>query len=236
MKKLFAFLPLIFFVSVMFAQGYTGMLRTEYKDENGRQNNAEIFIKGDKCYIRKVSGGAKYAAYVLDITNHSLTCLNTQGNKTAVVFDIDKVLPLYEKNGYLPGYKVHNTQTYRNTGATEKIGDQTVNIKKAIADSLSYEIKTADLKVNMQRLIPVLRLGGFWCQAEDGNNAILQGKITNRKSGKTSSLSMTPVKMGPDAKLFDVPKDYQVVDINKFMADQAHNAKMGDFVRGFVGI
>ncbi len=236
MKKLIALLPLLIVSAVMFAQSFTGALRTEYKDENGRQNNAEIFIKGDKCYIRKISGGAKYAAYILDITNHSLTCLNDQGNKTAVVFDIDKVLPIYEKNAYLPGYKVHNTQAYRNTGATEKIGDQTASIKKAITDSFSYEIKTADLKINVQRLIPVLRLAGFWGPAEDGSNAILQGKVMNRKTSKTSTLAMTPVKMEPDTKLFDVSKDYQVVDINKFMADQAHNAKMGDFVRGFVGI
>lgn len=236
MKKFFALLPLLAITSFLYAQGFTGALRTEYKDDNGRQNNTEIFIKGDKCYIRKISGGAKYSAYILDITNHTLTCLNEKDNKTAVVFDVDKVLPLYEKNAYLPGYKVHNTQAYRNTGATEKVGELTSTIKKAITDSFSYEIKSADIKVNVQRLIPVLRLAGFWGLAEDGNNAILQGKVMNRKSSKTSTVSMTPVKMEPDTKLFDVPKDYQVVDINKFMADQAHNAKMGDFVRGFVGI
>ncbi|MBS1625067.1 MAG: hypothetical protein JST83_13660 [Bacteroidetes bacterium] len=236
MKKILAFTPLLLTLSIAFAQGYTGALRTEYKDENGRQNNTEVFIKDNKYYIRKISGGAKYSGYILDVTNHSLTCLNDQGNKTAVIFDIDKVLPLYEKNNYLPGYKVHNTQAYRNTGATEKIGEQTAAVKKAIADSFSYEIMTADLHINMQRLIPVLRLAGFWGSAEDGNNAILKGKVTNRKTSRTSTMAMTPVKIEPDTRLFDVPKEYQVVDINKFMADQAHNAKMADFVRGFVGI
>ncbi len=236
MKKLFALLPLMFALSVAFAQDFSGALRTEYKDENGRQNNADVLIKGNKYYIRKVSGGAKYSAYILDITNHSLTCLNDQGNKTAVIFDIDKVLPLYEKNNYLPGFKVHDSQAYHTTGVTEKIGEQTAAVKKAISDSLSYEIKTSDLKINMQRLIPVLRLAGFWNSAEDGNNAILKGKVTNRKTSKISTLAMNPIKMEPDTKVFDVPKDYQVVDINKFMADQAHNAKMADFVRGFVGI
>lgn len=236
MKKLLAVLSLIVLTCSIYAQSFTGALRTEYRDEAGRQHVADVLVKDNKYYIRKVSGGAKYNAYILDVTNHSLSCLNEQGNKTVVVFDIDKVLPLYEKNDYLPGYKVHHTQAYRNTGATEKIGDQTATVKKATTDSLSYEIKTADLKINMQHLLPVLRLAGFWGTAEDGNNVILQGKVTNRKTSKTSTLSMTPVKMQPEAKLFEVPKDYQVVDINKFMADQAHNAKMADFVRGFVGI
>lgn len=236
MKKFLALLPLIAITMILQAQDYTGALRTEYKDENGRQNNAEIFVKGGKCYIRKVTGGARYAAYILDLTNHSLSCLNDQGNKTAVVFDIDKVLPLYEKNGYVPGYKVHNTQAYHNTGATEKIGDQTTTVKKATSDSFFYEIKTADIKINMQRLIPVLRLAGFWGQAEDGNNVILQSKVTNRKTAKISSTTMVAIKMDPESKLFEVSKEYQIVDINKFMADQSHNAKMADFVRGFVGI
>ncbi|MCW3127627.1 MAG: hypothetical protein JWO03_3285 [Bacteroidetes bacterium] len=236
MKKYFAFLFAAAMCVFANAQGYEGALRIEYKDSTGKANNADIFIKGDKYYIKRAGGGSeKYTAYILDLKTGNLTCINDLNPKSAVIFNRDKVLGIYEKSKFKPGYKMHETQPYKASPATKKIGDINATPKKAASESTLYEISTADIKVNFHALIPVLRIAGFWNDIEDGSNAILEGKTTNRKTNKVSTITVTPTKMKPEDKLFEVPKGYQQVDLNRFIAEQAQSPKLADLVRGLAG-
>jgi hypothetical protein len=237
MKNLFAAILASAIFSFAHAQSFEGALRIEYKDEAGKVNNADVIVKGDKYCIKRAAGGSdKYSSYILDAKAHSLTCINDRNPKSAVIFNTDKVLAIYEKNGFKPGYKIHESQPYKPTGTTKKIGDNTAAQKRANADTIAYDVWSADIKVDFKSLIPVLRLAGFWNKLEDGQNAILEGKITNRKTAKSSSVSITPNKIKADDKLFTLSRDYQVVDINKFLAEQAQSSKLAELVRGLVGL
>ena len=236
MKKYFAIFIAALVCSLAHGESYEGVLKIEYKDESGKSNSAEIFIKGDKYFIKKVAGGCeKYSAYLLDAKTHNLSCMSDHTPKTAVVFNTDKVLALYEKNRFKPGYKMHESQAYKPISSTKQISEITVSQKKAALDTMAFEAWTAEIKVDFHTLIPVLRIAEFWNKLEDGSNAILEGKTTNIRTTKTSTVSITLTKMQISDKLFEVPKEFQVVDLNKFIIEQASSPKLGDLVRAFAG-
>lgn len=237
MKNFFAAIVAFVIFSFAHAQTFEGAMRIEYKDESGKVNSANVIVKGDKYCIKRVAGGSeRYNSYILDATAHSLTCINDRNPKSAVVFNTDKVLAIYEKNKFKPGYKVHDSQAYKPTGTNKKIGEITAAQKRANADTMAYEVWSADIKVDFKSLIPVLRLAGFWSALEDGQNAILEGKVMNRKTAKSSTITVTPSKLKADDKLFTLTRDYQVVDLNKFIAEQAQSPKLAELVRGLVGL
>ena len=236
MKRFIAILSATMIYMAAYAQSFEGVLKVDYKDESGKINSAEVFIKGDKYYIRRTSGGSeKYGAYLLDVKTHSLTCLNERKPKTALTFDTDKVLAIYEKSKLKPGYKVHESQSYRPISSTKQIGEITATQKKAALDTMAFEIWTTDIKVDFHTLIPVLRISGFWNKTEDGTNAILEGKTTNIRTSKTTTVDIAITKMKVGDKLFELSKDYQVVDLNRFISEQSSSPKIGDLVKGFAG-
>ena len=236
MMKFFNLLSAMILYSLANAQAFEGVLKIDYKDESGKPNSAEVFVKGDKYYIRKTNGGCeKYGAYLLDTKTHSLTCLNERKPKTALEFNTDKVLTIYEKSKLKLGYKMHESQTYQAISSTKQIGEITASQKKAALDTMAFEIWTADIKVDFHMLIPVLRIAGFWNKTEDGSNAILEAKTTNIRTTKTTTINVTATKMKVGEKLFEVPKDFQVVDLNRFISEQASSPKIGDLVNGFAG-
>jgi hypothetical protein len=237
MRKFFSVLVALMICSFSSsAESFEGVLRVEYKDEAGKTNTAEVFVKGDKYYIKKIVGGCeKYSAYILDLKANSLSCLNDRNPKTATSFNPDKVLGLYEKGNLKPGYKTHESQPYVQASATKSIGEIAVSQRRVSLDTMTYEIWTGALKIDYHSLIPVLRIAGFWNKEEDGTNAILEGKTTNKITNKTTTVSVTPSKMTVSEKLFEVPKDYQVVDLNKFISDQSSSPKIGQLVKAFAG-
>jgi len=132
MKKYLSLLFISLVCLITHAASFEGVLKIDYKDEAGKVNSAEVFIKGDKYFIKKVTSGCeKYSAYILDVKTHGLTCIDDHKPKTAVTFNADKVLAIYEKNKFKSGYKIHQSQPYKATSATKPIGEYTANQKKS---------------------------------------------------------------------------------------------------------
>jgi hypothetical protein len=57
--------------------------------------------------------------------------------------------------------KMHESQIYKAISATKQIGEITAVQKKSALDTMAFEIWTADIKVDFQTLIPVLRISGI---------------------------------------------------------------------------
>lgn len=219
-----------------YAQSFEGILQIDYRSETGSRNAVDVYVKGDKFYIKKVFGGCdRYEAYIYDTKTHMLSCLSQQSPKTALTLDIDKVLDIYETKKLKPQYRIHTYQSYTSSGATKKLENQPVVQKKATDTAGSYEIWTCDLKINYNLLLPLLRVIGFWGDTEDGNNVILECKMINKKTSKTSTCNVAPVKTKVDDHLFKIPADYQEVDLDKFLVNEKKSPRFGDLVKAFTG-
>jgi len=89
--------------------------------------------------------------------------------------------------------------------------------------------------VNFGELIPVLRMVGFWGDAEDSSNVILESKTVNLKTKKSTSVAVLPIKKKVDNSLFVIPQDYQQVDLDKFLVNEYKSPRYGDLVKAFTG-
>jgi hypothetical protein len=234
MTKLLYTLLFALIFSSGWAQSFEGVLQIDYHSESGTKNAVDIYVKGDKFLIKKVFGGCdRYDAYIYDTKSHMLICMSPVSPKTALHMDIDKVLDIYETKQLKPGYKIHMSQPYTSTSQSKKISDNKVTQKKATDENTSYEIWTSDLKINYSALIPLLRVTGFWGATEDGNNAILESKTTNKKTSKSSTVSVVVIKNKVDDNVFKISPDYQQVDLDKFLVNEYKSPRFGDLVKAF---
>ena len=218
------------------AQSFEGILQIDFRNESGTKNAVDVYVKGDKFYIKKVFGGCdRYDSYILDTKNSMLSCLSPQSPKTALSLDIEKVLNIYEKKELKPAFKMHISHPFTSSNASKKISDINVVQKKASDQDVSYEIWCADMKINFSALIPVLRVTGFWGDEEDGNNVILESKTTNKKTSKVSTVNVTVARVKVEDKLFKIPQAYQQVDLDKFLVNEYRSPRFGDLVKAFTG-
>ena len=234
-KSLFIFLLIIVYTSGQ-AQSFEGILEIDYRNESGARNAIDVYVKGNKFYMRKVFGGCdRYNAYILDTRTRILSCLSPQSPRTALSLDIDKILGIYEKKQLKPGYQIHTDHTYTVTSSSKKIAEISAIQKKAADQNATYEIWTADLKVNFSDLIPVLRVLGFWGDAEDDDNVILESKTVNKKTLKNSTINVTPVKSKVDDSVFVIDDAYQFVNLDKFLVNEYKSPRFGELVKAFTG-
>lgn len=232
-KMLYTLLLALIFIPG-YAQSFEGILQIDYRSESGTKNAVDVYVKGDKFYLKKLFGGCdRYDSYVYDTKTRMLICMSPQSPKTALHMDLDKVLDIYETKQLKPGYKIHMSQSYTATSQSKKISDNKVTQKKASDEAAGYEIWTADLHINYASLLPLLRVIGFWNGAEDGNNVILENKITNKKTSKTSSVNIVVVKSKIDDSMFKISSDYQQVDLDKFLVNEYKSPRFGDLVKAF---
>jgi len=218
------------------AQTFEGILQIDYRNASGSRNAADVYVKGDRFYIKKVYGGCeRYDSYIYDIGTHTLTCLSPQSPKTALSLDIDHVLDIYEAKHLKPSFKTHISHPYEPTSSAKKIAGINCSQKKSVDQDTTYEIWTTDLKLNYRNLIPVLRVTGFWGDAEDGNNTILEGKMTIRNSSKTSTVNVNLVPTKVEDDLFIIPQNYQQVDLDKFLINEYKSPRFGELVKAFTG-
>ena len=217
-------------------QNFEGILQINYKSLSGGRNAADVYVKGDKFYIKKVFGGCdRYDSYIYDAGTHVLTCLSPQSPKTALSMDIDKVLNIYDTMHLKSAFKTHVTTSYETTSSIKKIEGIDCVQKRTINQDTTYEIWTSDLKMNYRSLIPVLRLTGFWGYAEDKNNTILEGKVTIKNSSKNSTLNVNLVPTKVEDDLFVIPQNYQQVDLDKFLVNGYKSPRFGELVKAFTG-
>ena len=236
MRNLFLIFLLAFISTQIQAQSFEGLLQIDYHNEAGGRNAVDVYVKGDKFYIKKVYGGCdRYDAYIYDTKTHMLSCLSPVSPKTALSLDIDKVLDIYEKKQLKPSYKIHMSHAYTASASSKKISNFNAVQKKASDADATYEIWTTDLRINYSALIPLLRVIGFWGDAEDGNNTILESKTVNRKTSKISTVTVTPAKTKVEDNMFKIPQDYQQVDLDKFLVNEYKSPRFGDLVKAFTG-
>ena len=239
MKKLLFILVSVLMLygsSGLKAQGFEGTMKVEYTDEAGAVNKADIIVRGDSFFINKEIGGAeKYESYILDVQHHSLSCLSFQNPKTAIVLDIDKVLSIYEKNKLKDNFKIHYTAPYKATDVVRPIEGMNAVEKTATDTKWNYAIWTVNAKINYAVLLPVLRIAGFWNELENDNNVIVEGNVQNKQTSKFSKIKVTLTKGKMPIGSFVIPKDFQTVDLNKFIAEQSANPKLPSLVKAFVG-
>jgi hypothetical protein len=236
MRSLLSFLLLISLSCFSHAQSFEGLLQIDYRSESGSRNAVDVYVKGDKFFIRKVFGGCdRYDAYIYDTGTHTVSCFSPQPPKTALSVDIDKVLDIYETKQLKPNYKKHIAHSYTPSAASKKIENINAIQKKASDQNATYEIWTTDLKINYRALIPLLRVTGYWGDAEDGNNAILESKTINKKTAKVSTITVVPSKTKVDESMFKIPQIYQQVDLDKFLVNESKSPRFDDLVRAFTG-
>ena len=236
MNKLLYTLFLILICSCTYGQSFEGILQIDYRNEAGTRNAVDVYVKGDKFYIRKVIGGCgRYDAYIYDTHTRMLCCMSPVSPKTALSLDIDKVLSIYEAKQLRPGYKTHISHPYTPSAKSKKIAEIKVIQKKASAQDTTYEIWTAQLDINYVDLIPVLRVIGFWGDAEDGNNTILESRTVNKKTSKSSTINVTPVTTKVEKGLFTIPQEYQQVDLDKFLINEYRSPRFAELVKAFTG-
>lgn len=234
-KPLYVFF-LMLICAFTYAQSFEGILQIDYRSESGAKNAVDVYVKGDKFYIKKVFGGCgRYESYIYDTHTRILSCLSTQAPKTALSLDIDKVLGIYEAKQLRPGFKIHISQPYATSSKSKKIADIKVIQKKAATQDTTYEIWAAQLDINYIDLIPVLRVIGFWGDVEDGNNTILESSTVNKKTAKFSTVNVIPVTTKIDKALFTIPQDYQLVDLDKFLVNEYKSPRFGELVKAFTG-
>ena len=218
------------------AQTFEGILQINYKSLSGSRNAVDVYVKGDRFYIKKVYGGCdRYDSYIYDVGTHTLTCLSPQSPKTALSLDIDKVLDIFKTKHLKPAFKTHISHPYEPTSSTKKIAGINCIQKKAIDQDTTYEIWTTDLKLNYRSLIPMLRVTGFWGDAEDGNNTILEAKIAIKNTSKASTINVTPIPIKVGDDLFVIPQDYQQVNLDKFLVNEYKSPRFGELVKAFTG-
>jgi uncharacterized ParB-like nuclease family protein len=236
MRKFLSIFLLIIVYTSGHAQSFEGILQIDYRNESGARNAIDVYVKGTKFYMRKVFGGCdRYNAYIFDTRTRILSCLSPQSPRTALSLDIDKVLSIYENKQLKPGYKIHVDHAYTVTSISKKIADISSVQKKAADQDATYEIWTADLKINFGDLIPILRVIGFWGDAEDDDNAILESKTVNKKTSKYSTINVTPVKSKVDDSVFIISDSYQFVDLDKFLVNEYKSPRFGELVKAFTG-
>ena len=236
MRKLIYTFFLIVICPYTYGQSFEGLLQIDYRSESGNRNAVDVYVKGDKFFIKKVFGGCdRYESYIYDTKTHMLSCLSPQSPKTALSLDIDKILDIFETKKLKPGFNIHIPNAYGTSGMAKKIENLNAIQKKANDSSASYEIWISDLKINYNALIPLLRLIGFWGNAEDGNNVILEAKTINKKTSKTTTTNVNPQKTKVEDNLFKIPKDYQEVDLDKFLVNEYKSPRFGDLVKAFTG-
>ena len=236
MRKLICTIFLLSVFSQIHAQAFEGVLQIDYRNEKGSRNAVDVYVKGDSFFMKRLYGGCdRYDSYIYDARAHALSCLSPQSPKTALSMDISKVLDIYETKNLKPGYHIHMPQDYTETGSTKKIEGLRAAQKKASDTAASYEIWTTDIKVNFGELMPVLRMVGFWGDAEDSSNVILESKTVNLKTKKSTSVAVLPIKKKVDNSLFVIPQDYQQVDLDKFLVNEYKSPRYGDLVKAFTG-
>jgi hypothetical protein len=236
MSKHICTLFFILICTFTYAQSFEGILQIDYRSESGAKNAVDVYVKGNKFYIKKVFGGCgRYDSYIYDTHTRLLSCLCPQNPKTALSLDIDKVLGIYEAKQLRPGFKIHISRPYASTSKSKKIADIKVIQKKTAVQDTSYEIWTAQLDINYIDLIPVLRVIGFWSDVEDGNNTILESRTENKKTAKFSTINVTPLTTKVDKALFTIPQDYQQVDLDKFLVNEYKSPRFGELVKAFTG-
>lgn len=236
MKILMYFFFLTFIYIRSDAQVFEGIVQIDYRSASGSRNAVDVYVKGDRFYIKKVYGGCdRYDSYIYDAGTHTLTCLSPQNPKTALSLDIDKVLDIFETKHLKPAFKTHISHPYEPTSVTRKIAGFDCKQKKAIDQDTTYEIWTTDLKLNYRRLIPMLRVTGFWGETEDDNNTILESKVTIRNSSKSSTVNVNLVPTKVEDDLFVIPQNYQQVDLDKFLVNEYKSPRFGELVKAFTG-
>ena len=218
------------------AQSFEGVLKIDYVEETGKKNAADVYVKNDKFFIKRVYGGCeRYDSYIYDTGLHTLCCLSMQNPKVSLRLNIDQILQIYEDKHLKPGYKIHKEQTYTATPASKQIINIKVQQEKASDSSHVYEIWVSDIQLNYSNLIPVLRVLGFWDDTEAGDSMILETHITNIQTKKTSYITVSPFRTKVEDKMFEIPAQYQQVDMDKFLANENKSPRFADLVKAFAG-
>lgn len=218
------------------AQAFEGMMQIDYRSLSGSKSAADIYVKGNRFYIKKVYGGPdRYEGYIFDAGTHTLTCLSPQSPKTALSFDINKILGIFESRQLKPSFQIHKAWVYQATSVSRKTDAGQCTEKKAIAQDTLSVICTKQMDINFQALVPVLRLIGYWGEAEDSNSVILDSKVTIRHTPKNSTSSLNLIEMKVEDAAFKIPENYQQVDLDKFLVNEYKSPRYGDLVRAFTG-
>jgi hypothetical protein len=236
MRNFAGTLFLLLLCTLGYSQPFEGILQIDYRNPSGSRNAVDVYVKGDKFFIKRVFGGCdRYDAYIYDVKAHTLICLSPQSPRTALSMDIDKVLDIFETKQLKPGFQIHTSYVYTPTDASRKVENILTTQKKYSTQDTVSEIWIADMVVDYSALIPVLRITGFWGDTEDGDNVILESKTTTKKNPKGSTINVTPVKYKVDDKLFLIPQDYQQIDLDKFLVNEYKSPRYGDLVKAFTG-
>jgi hypothetical protein len=233
MKNSLLLFSLSIFTANVFAQN---VFSIEYKNEKGTVAKAELKASDKMIYIKNLQGGnEKYSFYILNLDTKDFFTVSKPEKKTVIKYQLDQLLDMYDKDELKEGFKTNPDLSFK---ATEKTKEENgIKLTKytgesAINRGICWQQNTA---YNFNRFIPVLRLLGFWNNAQLSSGTITEAAVTNKVSKKESTVKVVSKKETVSKEIFELPKDYLQKDFAKMMEQEKNNKDLKTIVQTFAG-
>ena len=226
MKKVWLLLVIVF--AFYAAHAFTGAVKVDYENGNAK-THADIFFKGDSVYIKQTVGGLeKYDHFLLNLKTREFITVSKTDKKTAIKYDLDKLIDYYDANNIKKGYA-------KNYGITYKFNEKT--------DSYTGEKNGVKVSVNVQetntplnQIIPLLRLLGNWNEADGSTfkNTIIKSE-SEGKEGNKQLVNVVVTNENYTGKSFSVPANYTLKDFTAIMEEKKNTEELKTIIQAFAG-
>lgn len=232
MKTLFLIFHFSFFISV--ANAFEGTYAVSFKNEAGETSKLQVSVKDSLVLLKNISGGnKKYSSYIVNLNSDKLITLSKPDKKVAIVYPLRELLSLYEKNNLKDDYKTSSDIPFKATEKTkEENGIKQTRFTGEDAVHKSF-LWTGETGFNFNQLIPLLRLIGFWNEAQLNEGTIFQAEVTSKVTKRTSTVSVVFKKESVSKNIFEVPKNYLQKDFEKLIANEKDNASLKTVIQTF---
>ena len=215
---------------------FEGIYQVEYKNEKGEISKLSVSVKDSLVLLKSIAGGnAKYVSYILNLNSNQLIAVSKPAKKVAIIYPLNKLLTLYEKNELKEGYKINSEIPFKSTDKTKE--EYGIKMTKYTGESNIYKssLWLAETGFDFNQLIPLLRLIGCWNEAQVETGTIMEAEVNGKVSKKTSTLVVTFKKESLTEGTFEVPKNYLQKDFVKLMEEEKDNKDLKMIIQTFAG-
>jgi hypothetical protein len=226
MKKGWLLLVIVFAFSAV--QAFTGAVKVDY--ENGKAKaHVDIFFKGDSVYIKQTLGGLeKYDHFLLNLKTGELITVSNADKKTAIKYDLNKLIDYYDANNLKKGYTKNYGITYK---FNEKTGTYTGE-----KSGVKVSVNVQETNTPLNEIIPLLRLLGNWNEADGTTfkNTIIKSE-SEGKEGNKQSVNVVVTNENYTGKPFSVPANYTLKDFIAIMEEKKNTEELKTIIQAFAG-
>lgn len=245
MKKSLLLFTVVISSMLSSAQSFEGVITMipDFKTKPDPKNHVTYFVKGNKVVMEPRGTGAMDGRIIGDKTTKEYYMLiDAKGKKIALNLNMDK-MAMSALGNTPPASSDRNTgaenpvkPTMSETGETRMIDGYNCTMFAGGEKGSKSEVWVAkDIDFSLGDLLFSPNVGTQFKGYSDMKGLVLEAWQYDDNGKITSSVKLMPVKRTVDDAIFEIPKDYEKMDMTQFMQLAQGNPEMAQMIQQMFG-